>query len=228
MWFADCGTSAPAVRVSLACPEQLDGQPSADECSSAWFATMPLNSEAIDLVSEGGSAKDCSEQQHDGTSVDDYSDTSDNPTSCTEGKTSTPCSGKLWTAKQFPEGVFRNACWSWANIKAAQAWSCPCRDRQNCIGSDRITPEDLLCHRKSFQQLVAPHEGGLRESMRRRLAEHYSKASRTFTRSFVVGELNDCCAASRGLADGLPWITFARARTDLRKGRPSHQIGCPL
>lgn len=133
-----------------------------------------------------------------------------------------PTSKALWSREQLPEGTSGHACWDWANILAAQDWCCPCRDRRNCIGRERMKPEQLLLHRKEFQTSVAPFHGGLRDCTRGLLEEHYSKASKAFTRSFVVGELSDCCAASRGLADGLAFVTWARARADVRKGRPRH------
>eukprot|EP00965_Chrysotila_dentata_P065131 2158742-Pleurochrysis_carterae.AAC.1 len=49
---------------------------------------------------------------------------------------------------------------------------------------------------------------------------HYSLATREFSRSFVVGPSNDCCVASAGLAKGVAFATFARARSDVRKARP--------
>ena len=45
---------------------------------------------------------------------------------------------KLWTNGQFPEGVRpMSANWDMANLQAAQAWTCPCPDRANCIAADR-------------------------------------------------------------------------------------------
>lgn len=133
-----------------------------------------------------------------------------------------PPMGELWSADQFPEGTRNHACWDWSNICAAQQWSCPCADRRNCIGEERLKPEALLIHRKEFQTSVAPFRGGLRDCTRQVLEEHYCKESQTFSRSFVVAGLNDCCAASKGLADGLAFVTWARARCDVRKARPYH------
>jgi hypothetical protein len=63
-----------------------------------------------------------------------------------------PQLGKLWGSEQFPEGSGTTyACWDWANIMAAQEWVCPCKDRRNCIGRERLRPEDLLLHRKEYQ-----------------------------------------------------------------------------
>jgi hypothetical protein len=46
------------------------------------------------------------------------------------------------------------------------------------------------------------------------------------SRSFVVGGLNDCCAASKGLADGLSFSQWSRARADLHQNRPRHAGRC--
>ena len=62
-----------------------------------------------------------------------------------------PQLGKLCGPAQFPEGNGSNACWDWGNILAAQKWCCPCTDRKNCIGMDRLKPEELLLHRKEYQ-----------------------------------------------------------------------------
>lgn len=137
-----------------------------------------------------------------------------------------PLSGKLWTNRQFPEGYKGHARWDLANITAAQAWSCPCKDRRNCIGEERISPIALAIHRKEFQTRLSSKQGDMRDSTRESLAQHYSAITGQFSRSFVVGELNDCCAASRGLADGLSWNTWSKARTDLRKNRPLHKGRC--
>lgn len=141
---------------------------------------------------------------------------------CAEGNDATQQTGELWTTDQFPEGNKGHACWDFANIIAAQEWSCPCTDRRNCIGHERLKREALLIHRKEFQTAYAPHHGGLRDCTRDLLAEHYCKHTKKFSRSFVVAGLNDCCAASRGLADGLSFVTWSRARADLRLDKPRH------
>ena len=126
---------------------------------------------------------------------------------------------KLWSKEQFPEGMGLK-CTDMANLMAAQAWSCPCRDRVNCIGGGRIPNIlHLYEHRKIFQ--TCHRSGaGLRDAMRDELANHYSSANKSFSRSFVVGELNDCCAASAGLAAGLNFGSWAQARADVRLERP--------
>eukprot|EP00965_Chrysotila_dentata_P143428 4739073-Pleurochrysis_carterae.AAC.1 len=53
------------------------------------------------------------------------------------------------------------------------------------------------------------------------MADKYSEGAREFARSFKVGpDLVDCCCASAGLAKGLAFGTFARARADVTKSRP--------
>eukprot|EP00965_Chrysotila_dentata_P180840 5969389-Pleurochrysis_carterae.AAC.1 len=59
--------------------------------------------------------------------------------------------------------------------------------------------------------------------MRASLEEHYSSAHRSFSRSFVVGPLNDVCAAAFGLACGLSVQTYQLARADCRLSRPTHK-----
>ena len=113
-----------------------------------------------------------------------------------------------------------HACWDWTNIQAAQKWCCPCRDRASCISKERIRPEDLLIHRKDVQVGL---QTNARDAIRNQLAEHYNKSEKSFSRSFVVGSLNDCCAASAGIAGGFSWATWSRARTDLTKDRPRHK-----
>ena len=137
----------------------------------------------------------------------------------TSGNPSGGSSGKLWGPAQFPEGTRGHAEWDWHNIKAAQEWSCPCKDRRNCIGPERIRTEDLLVHRKEAQTQLSANR---RDTVRSKLGGHYNKSTKSFTRSFVVGCLNDCCAASCGLADGFTWSTWAKGRADLRKDKPLH------
>eukprot|EP00965_Chrysotila_dentata_P050255 1665225-Pleurochrysis_carterae.AAC.2 len=105
------------------------------------------------------------------------------------------------------------------NLLTAQAWECPCVDRRNFIGSERIKIEALYNYRKAFQTTNIS-DGGKRDSTCKELDNHYFSASRTFSRSFVVGLLNDCCAAPTGLAKELAFKTFTRARVDVQKNQP--------
>lgn len=84
---------------------------------------------------------------------------------------------------------------------------------------DRIKPADLIIHRKEY---ITKTAGNWRDAVRREMEQHYNSQTRSFSRSFVVGHLNDCCAASKGLADGYSWGTWSRARADLRLNRCYH------
>ena len=128
-------------------------------------------------------------------------------------------SGKLWTKKEFPAGVTNPYNWDMQNLKAAQAWRCPCKDRDNCIGEERVCVLKLYDYRQKFRQTEAKNNGGLRDATRKELEGHYDKTSGEFTRSFVVGAVGDCCAASAGLAKGLSFQTFAEARADVTQER---------
>ena len=131
-------------------------------------------------------------------------------------------SGKLWSKAEFPEGcVPIQACWDMENLRAAQAWTCPCADRDSCISEDRLKLLELYEYRKHFQTTCA-NGGGKRDATRKELQQHADAAGNT-TRSFVVGPLNDCCAASAGLAKGISFGTYATARADMRKQRPMRQ-----
>jgi hypothetical protein len=88
------------------------------------------------------------------------------------------------------------------------------------LGAERgLTVLQLYEHRKKFLTTCA-NSGGRRDAMRAQLAAHYSTTTKTFSRSFVVGPLNDCCAAAAGLANGVSFQTFANARADLRADKP--------
>lgn len=126
-------------------------------------------------------------------------------------------SEKTWTTKEFPDGYEPGYVNSLRNLNAAQEWSCPCQDRHNCIGADRINVLQLYEFRLAFRSVNKKSE--LRDAMRRELQGHYDAASGAFTRSFVVGPCGDCCAAAAGLARGLSFGTFANARADLVKER---------
>eukprot|EP00965_Chrysotila_dentata_P219560 6191214-Pleurochrysis_carterae.AAC.1 len=129
--------------------------------------------------------------------------------------------GKLWSIKQYPEGSVGAANWDMENLYAARNWKCPCTDRDNCIGIERFPKIDPIYDcRKTFQTTTAQNEGGLRDAMRKELEQHYSKETRSFGRSFVVGSKNDCCAASAALARGLTFNTYSKARADVRLERP--------
>lgn len=141
--------------------------------------------------------------------------------------TSRAPSRKLWTNLQFPEGQKGPANWDMQNLKEAQEWSCPCKDRTNCINTDRINLLQLYEYRKDFQTR-AKSKGGLRDASRADMEAHYDISKGVFTRSFVVGPLGDCCGASAGLAKGLSFATWANSRADVTGNRPRHAGRCAV
>ena len=147
------------------------------------------------------------------------------PSNGTQAPRARPPSRKLWSKIQFPEGTVRASNYDMDNLIAAQAWECPCTDRRNCIGAERLGVLQLYEHRKQFQTTAARH-GGLRDANRTCMEQHYDKASKSFTRSFVVGPLGDCCSASAGLAKGISFQTWANSRADVTYGRPWHAGRC--
>ena len=207
------------------CPPQLGLPPPAPspehrdddgESNSSWGAAEPRGSSGRE-ESEEREQEDVNADEEE--SDDEESEGDDEPPD--DGPRAVgSSSSKLWGPAQYPEGTkSAHAYWDWANIKAAQAWSCPCPDRVNCIGADRLKPEELLIHRKEYLTTLTSNK---RDAARLLLADHYSADTRACSRSFVVGRLNDCCAASRGLADGNSWSTWSRARADLRLEKPLH------
>ena len=127
--------------------------------------------------------------------------------------------GKLWTRVQFPEGCKGASNWDLCNLAAAQAWRCPCTER-NCLSKDRYPkPDELYDYRKTFQTTSK----GLRDTFRDKVLEPvYSSENGTFG-GVRIGKLNDNCIAAAGLAAGLSFGTFANARADVTKSRPHHQ-----
>ena len=118
---------------------------------------------------------------------------------------------RAWSKAQFPAGSDGISNLEMSNLVAAQEWSCPCPDRDNCIGDDRLKLLDLYEHRKKWRAR-AHSKGGFRDAISIDMRSHYDKSTSQFTRSFVVGPLGDCCAASAGLACGLSIQTFNSLR----------------
>ena len=161
---------------------------------------------------EEGEGEEDAESDADGTAASDAGGV--------RARTS-PGAGKSWTKAQFPAGVTNPYNWDIRNLQAAQAWSCPCADRRNCIGADRLCVLKLYDFRQRFREQFAPANGGLRDATRSELQNHFDETKGCFSRSFVVGPLGDCCAESAALAKGLSFQTFAKARADVTKGRPT-------
>lgn len=128
---------------------------------------------------------------------------------------SRPCV-KPYNKAQFPDGYSQGFVCSMDNLIATQQWLCPCPDRHNCIGADRMSVLQLYEFRKAFRQ--GYKKSSLQDAMRTELQAHYHANGAYFTRSFVVGPCGDCCATSAGLARGMSFQTFANARADVGKG----------
>ena len=171
------------------------------------------SSEGSDSNCESELCESCSEAEDGGAGIS---------TAAFKTPSAHPGAGKLWTKDQFPEGVDGPANWDLDNLTAAQAWDCPCLDRRNCIGSERIPVLHLYEYRKKFRT-TAKGTGGFRDTARKEMEERYDISSRTFMNQFKVGEAVDCCAASAALAKGLSFGTFAAARADVTKTRPTSE-----
>lgn len=86
--------------------------------------------------------------------------------------------------------------------------------RDNCIGKSRIlSVSHLYEHRKAFRT-TAHTRGGFRDSICADMEQRYDQKTKSFTRSFKVGLLVDCCVALAGLAAGFSFATWANARAD--------------
>eukprot|EP00965_Chrysotila_dentata_P238928 6202801-Pleurochrysis_carterae.AAC.1 len=130
-----------------------------------------------------------------------------------------PVSPKMWTKQnQFPRGFIGANNYEMQNMLRAQSWSCPCRDRTNCLSADQIDLFVLYEHRRDFQHGAA-RLGGKRDAIRKILEQHYSSQTKEFSRSFVVGGRNDVCAAAMALACGVSVQTICDARADCTKQR---------
>ena len=186
-------------------------------CDEQWSAS---SSSSLPGADAGCSSEDEDAEEEYDEPEDEYGDDSlENRAQGQAPRSQAP--PKLWTNAQFPEGVRPLAAnWDMANLSAAQEWACPCLDRRSCIGAERgLTLIHLYEHRKKFLT-TCNNSGGKRDAMRADLAAHYSTTNKSFSRSFVVGPLNDCCSAAAALANGLSFGTFANARADLRAARP--------
>lgn len=127
---------------------------------------------------------------------------------------------RLWDAeKVYPMGV---ADWSHAlNCEAALRYECPCGNRCLSYAGGLI---DIFEHRRRLRALAENKQasGGLRDTVRRLLSEHYDEGLRQFTSSFVVGKWPRTCERAFAVGSGLSEVTFARARADVLHHRPWH------
>jgi hypothetical protein len=124
--------------------------------ASTAVASVRADSCAVSAATAHGSAVDSEHTSDDSDSADEEVEGEEGEEGEEGGadgvRPENPQLGKLWGSAQYPEGCKNDyACWDWANILAAQEWCCPCRDRRNCIGRERMRPEELLWHRKEYQ-----------------------------------------------------------------------------
>ena len=199
--------------------------PAQDTASSSSSTPGTSNTFRVPVAwADSGEHEDDSHSESSSSSdeSDGRSDADDEGGGDVSGTAQPKAAAKLWGNAQFPEGVRpMQANWDIANLTAAQQWNCPCTDRRNCIGEERgIAVLQLYEHRKQFLT-TCKQRGGMRDAFCKDLLAHYSASSRSFSRSFVVGPLNDCCAAAAGLAAGLSVQSYSNARADVRKNRIS-------
>ena len=121
--------------------------------------------------------------------------------------------GKLWTKAQFPEGMKGPSLFHFGNLQAIQSWSCPCKDRLSCISPDRVNVVELYEARRNFHKDV---DNSRKDKARTLMEAHYQQDQKRFTRSFVIGNRGDCCAASAGLTWGMSFNNWATARAQLK------------
>ena len=216
---ATAGAALMAARVGIpGVPHKLVSEAASSSAGGSKGGVEPHS--PIKDTSEG-EASDAEDYDKDG---DDVEETAHVAAGSSAKRSS---SVKLWSKGQFPEGTDGASNYDLANLQAAQEWECPCTDRRNCIGSERVNVLKLYDHRKAFRTTAAQH-GGLRDANRLQLEAHYDRSARCFTRSFVVGGHGDCCAASAGLANGISFATFANSRADVVKERTWHAGRCQL
>ena len=129
--------------------------------------------------------------------------------------------GQLWGSELFLAGYSAPAVWEVCNLEATQQWRCPCSKgaggTNSCLDASRIDVVKLYEFRKAFHSRAGRN---LRDTMRDDLERHYDARDKSFSKGFRVGPCADCCAPAYGLACGLSFTTFARARADVTLGRP--------
>ena len=109
------------------------------------------------------------------SSGDEVEETEAAPTARGGANSTATVQRKLWSTQQFPEGTKGAAINSdLANLKAAQEWECPCKDRKSCISVERVGVLELYEHRKAFRCTAVQHSG-LRDAMRLQLQAHHDK-----------------------------------------------------
>lgn len=126
---------------------------------------------------------------------------------------------RLWDSDiVFPMGV-KN--WSDAgNCKAAELYDCPCGRRCLSFAGGIIK---IYEHRRQLREVAGTKGmGGMRDTLRRHLSQHYDCALGEFTHSFVVGDCAHACERAFAIGSGISETTFARARGDVIQDRAWH------
>lgn len=126
---------------------------------------------------------------------------------------------RLWdTELVHPMGV---ANWHDAsNCQAAMAYECPCG--RACL-STAGTVIDIYEHRRQLRSVACMREGGgLRDTVRRLLSQHYDAGLQKFTQSFVVGRCAHACERAFAVGSAISEPTFVRARADVVQERGWH------
>eukprot|EP00965_Chrysotila_dentata_P263341 6214813-Pleurochrysis_carterae.AAC.3 len=201
------------------------GMPSSSSCDGCRGDETHMDELSDDVKATASACEECADNEDD-ASVGDADDSAEAQADKDEtGSAPARRARKLWSNILFPEGVNGPENYELGNLIAVhETWLCPCSDRESCLSSDRVNLTALYEYRKKFrtQGKSDGRGGGYRDSFRRILEQHYSRETNSFSRSFVIGKLNDCCAASAGLASGLSFQTFAQCRADVTRSRPYH------
>lgn len=126
---------------------------------------------------------------------------------------------RLWDAEVvYPSGVHK-----WGDVKnceAALRYDCPCG--RYCLSTAGGVIE-LYEHRRKLRAMASKKDmGGLRDTVRTVLAQHYDAGLRRFTESFVVGRCARACERAFAVGSGISEVTFARARADVVQERGWH------
>lgn len=170
---------------------------SREPCHFPWIAAAgrPATSDEDDAALDEPSADSDSDVEYDAFEVDqdEFEDMLEQPAADLRSVSRSSGAGKLWSRKEFPEGTKGHKNWDISNLLAAQSWTCPCRDRKNCIGTDRLhSVLELYDHRKAFRT-TAHLRGGYRDACREDMQQRFDASSNTFTRSFKVFSVHSKC-----------------------------------